>query len=241
MTDKANNVGPMCACGHGLYEHYMCGGDKSSRCLNACGCKRFDPNGQRAAKISPVPDSPTSAVEAPSKCLKCELTRHFGTSDEAFIARYHASDHDRALIEDYRAGDSAREMQDYSMEQHRSAPSAVGETRPETDEETPYCVDLREAIRRVDQCRRLNAYGTDWPGVEAQCSSVPVKELGLVLDAASRLSAVSTERDALQEKVEELSGLASGMEALADIAIRLEAISRRAGERRQRLGLTTKQ
>lgn len=35
------------------------------------------------------------------RCAKCELTRHFGTSDEAFIARYHASDHNRALIEEY--------------------------------------------------------------------------------------------------------------------------------------------
>lgn len=31
-----------CACGHGLYSHYMCGGP--SRCLTGCGCGCFKPS-----------------------------------------------------------------------------------------------------------------------------------------------------------------------------------------------------
>lgn len=36
-------VGPMCHCGHGMYEHYMCGAPDSMWCYygKSCGCKQF--------------------------------------------------------------------------------------------------------------------------------------------------------------------------------------------------------
>ena len=45
MTTEAE-VGPTCTCGHGLYEHYMCGAVDKSWCYKGkeCGCKQFNPN-----------------------------------------------------------------------------------------------------------------------------------------------------------------------------------------------------
>lgn len=37
------DVGPKCHCGHGMYEHYMCGGPESMKCYksSSCGCQQF--------------------------------------------------------------------------------------------------------------------------------------------------------------------------------------------------------
>ena len=36
-------IGPMCECGHGMFEHYMCGSADRMWCYygKECGCKQF--------------------------------------------------------------------------------------------------------------------------------------------------------------------------------------------------------
>jgi hypothetical protein len=46
MSDKETkprNIGPLCHCGHGMYEHYMCGAPWEMRCYRgaACGCEQY--------------------------------------------------------------------------------------------------------------------------------------------------------------------------------------------------------
>ena len=38
---KPQNVGDLCYCGHGMFEHYMCGAPSEMRCLRGCGCQSF--------------------------------------------------------------------------------------------------------------------------------------------------------------------------------------------------------
>lgn len=42
-AQNSTNVGSLCHCGHGMYEHYMCGEPWTMRCYRRgeCGCDQY--------------------------------------------------------------------------------------------------------------------------------------------------------------------------------------------------------